>query len=221
MGIIRRVSDVWTANLHELIEQYERPEPMLKQALREMESSLDRTMHRAAEVIAAEKLLTRQAGEQDTLARHWQLQAEQALDVGDEASARRALKSKHSHTQQAAALAAQLATLQPTSENLRSHVGTQRQRLREAKAQLAALLARQAAAEAQCRLAAQCGGVPTADDPFQRFARFSERVEQSEAQAEALIELAERNVADEERLNLDEQIDAELRLLKAHRGVAQ
>ncbi|MEX0715394.1 MAG: PspA/IM30 family protein, partial [Planctomycetaceae bacterium] len=60
MRIFARISDIISANLNDVIDRFEDPEAMLKQAVREMEQALDSTTDAAAKAIASERLLVRQ-----------------------------------------------------------------------------------------------------------------------------------------------------------------
>ena len=53
MGIYHRFSDLITANFNDLIDRLEDPEKMLRQAIREMESSLEEATAATARAIAS------------------------------------------------------------------------------------------------------------------------------------------------------------------------
>ena len=79
MRVVRRLSDLWSAHLHEWIERCETPEIMLKQAVRDMDEALQSSLTAAARVIAHEKLLTKQLAELTAQAARCQQQAEVAV----------------------------------------------------------------------------------------------------------------------------------------------
>ena len=56
MGLFKRINDIISANLNEMIEGFENPETMLKQAIREMESSIAQVKQETARAMASEKL---------------------------------------------------------------------------------------------------------------------------------------------------------------------
>ena len=60
MGIFQRISDILSANMNELTEQFEDPEKMLKQAIREMEDSIAEVTQQTAKAMAHEKTLSRE-----------------------------------------------------------------------------------------------------------------------------------------------------------------
>ena len=57
MGIFARVSDIISANLNDMVERFESPETMLRQAIREMDAAIARTMEATARAIADERLI--------------------------------------------------------------------------------------------------------------------------------------------------------------------
>ena len=57
MGAFKRVSDIISANLNDVIDSFESPEPMLRHAIREMDGHVGRTLEAAARVIADVRLL--------------------------------------------------------------------------------------------------------------------------------------------------------------------
>ena len=57
MGLFKRISDIISANLNDMADGLEDPEKMLKQAVREMEQSINVAMQETAKVLANEKLL--------------------------------------------------------------------------------------------------------------------------------------------------------------------
>lgn len=45
MGLFKRISDIISANLNEMLDQEENPEKLLKQAIREMETAMGATRY--------------------------------------------------------------------------------------------------------------------------------------------------------------------------------
>src|SRR5215470_13736543 len=97
MGLFRRVNDILTANLNDLVDRFEDPETMLRQAIREMEASLAEAQAGAARAIAHERLVGKEADDHEQEVARWQGRAERAVRDGDDAVARRALARKHEH----------------------------------------------------------------------------------------------------------------------------
>ena len=60
MRLFRRIGDIISANLNEVVERFEDPELGLKLAIREMEEAVDSAFDGAVKTVANEKLLARQ-----------------------------------------------------------------------------------------------------------------------------------------------------------------
>jgi phage shock protein A len=211
MGLITRMSGLVTANLNDLIDQCENPEKMLKQAVRDMETALGRLMDGAARAIAHHKLLTRQlTSEQQAIANRLKL-AEAAVARGDDQAARRELRHKAEHQRVAEALARQVATADALGRRLRNQVTLMRIKLAEARRKLVDISARSRAAAAQRNFVEHMPDETCVGTVWSTFETMCARVEQSEAEAEALLELLGEPESSEP---LDAEIEAELRALK-------
>jgi phage shock protein A len=189
MGIFRRVNDIISANLNDLIDKFEEPERMLKQAIREMEQSIDETTAAAAKAIASERLLNKELAAHRQQAAQWQQRAEHAVAARDDDLARQWLRRKHEHDKLIGALSEQVLAADQTGQSLRRQVEAMRAKHAEAKRKLATLAARSKAAHARKRLQTVGAGFALRSDAFSRFDRLRERVEQAEAEADALGEL--------------------------------
>ncbi len=211
MGLVNRMRGLLTANLNDLIEQCENPERMLRQAVRDMEASLGQLMDSAARAIAHHKLLSRQLnGEQQAMARRMKM-AEAAVARSDDDAARRELVRKVEHERLADALSRQLASADALRDRLRNQVATMRIKLAEARRKLVEITARSQAAAAQRKFIDNLPNDACAGTVWSNFESMCARVEQSEAETEALLELLGEPETSEP---LDTEIEAELRALK-------
>ncbi len=198
MSLFRRFNDLLTANLNDFVEKFEDPEAMLRQAIREMDAALQESLDAAAKAIACERLLTRQIGEQHDDATLWQQKALAAVQRGDDEAARRALARKQQLTTLAAALQDQLETATAVAAKLRRQVEAMRIRADEARRMLVLLVARQRATQARRAMTEGLAVGSAHDTGFRRFDRLRERVEQSEAELDAYLELSTGRSADED-----------------------
>lgn len=191
MGIFKRISDIITANLNDLTEEFENPEQMLRQAIREMEESIASATHETAKALASEKVLSRELSGNREQLQCWHQRAQQAVDAGDDELARKALRRKREHDKLVAALEDQLQSSQQAAASLRRQLEAMKAKLAEARRSLATLSARQRAAQFRKKMASV--GVEHMmefdQNAFSKFERFRSRVEQAEAEAEALAEL--------------------------------
>lgn len=217
MRLFKRLTDILSANVNELIEEYEDPELLLKQAVREMEQAIRAALEQAVKVVAHEKLLGRELAEAESAAAQWCQRAEDAVRRGDDAAARDALRHKCDGEAISTALAQQLAQATEASHALRRQIEVMRGRVDEAKRKLAVLAARQRAAEARQRLLREFTTVPLGDEAFQKFDRMCRKVDQTEAEAAALAELTGAAALHQfnDNREAEEQVEVELRELKA------
>lgn len=220
MGVFKRISDIISANLNELTEQFEDPEKMLKQAVREMEASIAEVTGQTAKAMANQKTLARELERNRAQRDQWQNRAEKAVEAGDDDLARKALARKNENQKVVEALQDQLEAAEEASGTLKRQLAGMKAKLAEAKRNLSTLSARKRAADFRKKLDAQAAGLTTEFDEtaFAKFDRLKSKVEQAEAEAEALAELrSEQAGATPEDIEVpDEELDvgAELAELK-------
>jgi phage shock protein A len=191
MGFFKRISDIVSANLNDMAEGFEDPERMLKQAVREMEETIADVTTQTAKAMANETTLSRELDRNRGQLEQWQNRAEKAVEEGSDELARKALARKNEHEKLVAALKDQLEAAQETSQSLRCQLAAMKAKLAEGKRNLATLTARQRAADFRKKMESQAAGVvPDLDDSaFAKFDRMKAKVEQAEAEAEAMAEL--------------------------------
>ena len=191
MGVFRRISDIISANLNELTEGLEDPEKMLKQAIREMEETIAEVTNQTAKAMANETTLSRELERNRAQQRQWQERAEHAVTSGDDELARKALTRKNEHERLVTALEDQLRAAQEAGASLRRQLAAMKAKLAEARRNLATLSARQRAADFRKKMERRAVGVTSEidDSAFAKFDRMKAKVEQAEAEAEALAEL--------------------------------
>jgi phage shock protein A len=211
MRLIKRISCLLAANINDLVDHCENPEKMLRQAVREMETALGQLMDSAARAIAHEKLLTRQLQEQHDAIEWRKNSAAAAVARGDDDAARRELRFKAENQELADALAKQLESAEALGQRLRSQVSAMRIKLAEARRKFVDITARNRAAAARKKFATSLSSAEYATDTWSNFAAMCARVEHSEAETEALLELLGEPDPQEP---LEAEIEAELRALK-------
>jgi phage shock protein A len=220
MGIFKRISDILSANFNELVDGFENPEKLLKQAIREMEESIAKATEETAKALASEKITAKALKTNQVQTTQWLERAEQAVQAGDDELARKAIKRKQEHEKLVAALEDQLTASQEAAQALKRQLEAMKAKLTEAKRSLANLSVRHRAAAFRKKMQTVDLGAPSELDQhaFAKFERLRNRVEQAEAEAEALSELqsATRTVdvgeCCEPEANIE--VDAELMALK-------
>ena len=223
MRLFKRIADIISANLGELADDFDDTESMLNQAIREMDESIREATQDTAKALANEKRLAKELSRNEKEAKAWQSRAEQAVEAGEDDEARSALSRKLEHEKLAAALNDQLAAAKDASQTLRHQLDAMKAKLSEAKRNLAGLSARKKAADVRKR--AYSGpdesDVGFGSDAFDKFDRMREKVEQSEAEADALAELQgvdAVSTSETEQPEAEQDIEDELEALKKKRS---
>ncbi len=192
MSIFKRISDIISANLNDMVETYENPEQMLRQTVREMEEAIAKARPDVAKAMANDKLLAKELAVNEAECQNWSTRATAAVEAGDDGLARKALGRKREYEKIVAALRDQQSASLDATQTLRRQLDAMQSKLAEARRQLGTLTARNKAAEVRGKMAkAQLGvGTETNQEAFEKFERLSRKVEQAEAEAEAMAELA-------------------------------
>src|SRR5215471_980979 len=188
MPLLKRIRRLISANLNDLIDQCEDPEKMLRQAVRDMETALGQIMDAAARAIAHHKLLSRQASEAREAITLSTKQAEAAVSRGDDDNARRKLVRRAENQRLAGSLSQQADAADALGQRLRRQVSAMRIKLAEARRKLVEITARKRAAAAQRQFVEHLPDGAIAGRVCATFDTLCAKVEQSEAETEALLE---------------------------------
>jgi len=218
MGLFGRINDIISANLNEMIDRFEDPEKMLKQAIREMEDAINEARRETARAMAGEKLAAKELADNERQAGEWGQRAAQAVRAGDDGLARKALTRKQEHEKVSAALRDQTAAAAEASRVLRHQLEAMQAKLAEAKRRLGTLSARQKAASARMKSA----DAHFETEAFAKFDRISGKIARVEAEAEAMRELETGNrpapKAEWAAEGTDSDVEAQLAELKKQAG---
>ncbi len=218
MRLFQRIGDIIAANLNDLVDRFEDPEVMLKEAIREMDTMIEGATAGAARAIAGERLLSKELSDHQQKAVRWRARAEQGVSRGDDDLARRAIARAHEHEAMAQALLEQQSSAEQTAQALRSQVAAMRAKQAEARRKLASLASRRQLAQTTRVQHEIAGGYSSRTNGFARFEGMRHQIEQAEAQAEALGELYESaDVSLEAEIESRERarrIEAELAAIK-------
>jgi len=205
MGLLERVTTLLRANLNAVVERAENPSTIIKQVIVDMENQLLQVKTQVAISIADQHMLEKKAQENAEKSAEWLRKAELAIDKGQDDLARAALerhksaeRMMESFRQQVEDQAAQVATLKGALVKLE-------QKLLEAQAKGAMLLAHQRRVRA--------GGA--APDRTNAGMTNDEAVSQTKA-VMAADDLNERLA----QLERDDEIERLLTELKTKRSVA-
>ncbi len=216
-NLFKRISDVISANINDLVDRVEDPERMIKQLIREMEENISSAREGVIDAVASEKLLSRELDSQRRQAEEWQHRARLALDAGNESLAREALTRKREHDGIAANLDASWLSARRTGERLKSQLRALEAKLEEARLKKGSLVARQRAAQAREQMDQVQDRFQTGLDLNHSFGRMADKVGEMEARMEAREELyGEYSQIEREFLKMEtnSEIEADLAALK-------
>ncbi|TAF64398.1 MAG: PspA/IM30 family protein [Cytophagales bacterium] len=218
MGIFGRISDIFKANVNDMLDKMEDPEKMIKQMVIEMQEAIAKSTSALATAMAQEKKLERDYQAQAQASQNWEAKATQALSAGNEDLARKALAEKAKADQMAAQYKQMYEQANAVTSNLRQQVEQLKAKLGEAKMKESTLIARSQAAKAQEKIAKEIGNFDSGS-AFAKFDKWEQKIVESESRAEAFTQLSEGNMGslnDEfKALEQNQAVDDELAKLKA------
>jgi phage shock protein A len=220
MGIFGRMTDIVKANINDILDRAEDPEKMIKQMVIEMEEAVNKATLAVGSAIANEKSLERQYNKQLAQTNEWQQKALQAVNAGRDDLARQALERKNTIGKNVSDLERMLGEARTTSTQLRGQLDQLKSKLDEARMRQNTLIARSQAAKAKKQIAQSMSGVGS--DAFAKFDKLEQKVEKTEAEAEAFAQLAGENTSLEDQfkqLSAGGAVDDELASLKAQLGM--
>ena len=189
MGLFDRFRRVLRANANEVLRRAEDPEKMLNQLLVEMHEQLLESKRSVANAIADQKRLERQLQTQQEAANEWERRAMVALRAGNEQLAREALTRKQREDAYTDQLRQQVEKQRLAVDDLKAALRTLQDKIEEAQRKKNLLVARAKRAEAQKRIQEVLTGISDTS-AFDAFEEMAARVDQIEAQTEAMAELA-------------------------------
>jgi phage shock protein A len=188
MGILDRIRTVLKSNINALISKAENPEKMLNQLLLDMNESLLEAKKQVAMSIADEKKLERQMLENRTQAEDWEKKAMLAVKAGKDDLAKEALLRRQEYDGYAASFQKEFDSQHAAVEQLKDALRQLQAKIEEASRKKNLLIARAKRAEAQKQIQQTMGSL-SGTSSFDTFDRMAQKVDQVEAEAEALKEL--------------------------------
>ncbi len=215
-SIFSRITDIFKANINDILDKAEDPEKMIKQMVIEMEEAVNKATTAVGAAIANEKMLERQQAEKKKQLAQWQQRAIKAVNAGRDDLARQALEKKNMFEKAATDLDAPLTEAKKTAVTMRSQLEQLKAKLDEARVRQGTLIARHQAAKAKKQISSSIAGI--GDGAFANFDKYEQKVLTAESEAEAMAELAgDTTSLDDEfaQLEAGDSVEEELALLKA------
>jgi phage shock protein A len=190
MGILDRIRTVLKSNINALISKAEDPEKMLNQLIMDMNEQLLEAKKQVALSIADEKKLERQALENKAQGEDWEKKAMLAVKAGKDDLAKEALVRKQEYDGYAASFQKEYESQHASVEQLKDALRQLQSKIEEASRKKNLLIARAKRAEAQKQIQQTMGSL-SGGSSFDTFDRMAQKVDQIEAEAEAMKELGE------------------------------
>lgn len=189
MGIFSRISKVLESNLTALVERAEDPAKVLDQAIEDMKEGREEARKAIIDAKTELRLSEKRRDVAQKEAADLEKKAMKALEIGDEALARRLLEAKLTADQKAAAEDAVVESHNATLGQLQAAERDLDQRLREMPARRATILARKATAEARGGRIGAGKGQNAVAGALEAFGRIEEKVTRAEVEAEVRADL--------------------------------
>lgn len=222
MGIFSRLTDIVNSNITALLDKAEDPAKMIRLIVQEMEDTLVEVRSDAARLIADRKEIKRRLGRLADAQSEWQKRAELALTKDREDLARAALVEKAKIAEIVATMEADDADLKERMVHLDDDIMRLQNKLAEAKAKQAGLMARAQSTNARLAIREQLydGRV---DNAVARFDFIEKKLDEMDGRVEAFdLGRGAKTLADEiADLEAETQIEDELAQLKAGMAAAK
>lgn len=213
MSILARLSTLVKSNINDLIDGMQDPAKEIDQLVRDMEDSLRQARSEVATCMAEEKRLHKRIDDLAAEAKTWEEHAAKAVQAGDDALAKEALRRKAQKDADRIEAEAAAAEQKAQVENLLAGLRALELRMKDVKL-------RQGTLREKARAAKGTSAVSTSTSPFADFERMSGKIDALEAETQLTDELAGRTaaeLADErklEKMSQDQSIDDALAALK-------
>jgi phage shock protein A len=188
MGLFSRFKRAVKSNINDMISRSENPEKMLNQLIVEMNEQLIESKKTVAASIADEKKLERQMAMNTEQAAEWERKAVLAVNSEEDHLAKEALLRKQEYDNTARQYQAQWQAQHESVEQLKGALRQLQQKIEEAQRKKNLLIARAKRAEAQKRMQNTMSSMVDTS-AFEVFDRMSEKVEQIEAEVDAMREI--------------------------------
>ena len=215
MGVFSRISDIVNSNINAILDRAQEPEKIIRLIIQEMEDTLVEVRSSTVKTIAEQKELGRKIARLTADQADWQGKAELALTKGREDLAKAALQVKSRLAQEVAALQKRYAEVEAGLAKQSEDVVTLQQKLADAKAREASLIARHKTASNRLKIRGALYD-ERVTDAFARFEQVERSLDELEGKADIYDLAKSKGVAEElAALEADHQVETELAALKA------
>ena len=215
MGIFTRFRDIVGSNINSMLDRAEDPEKLIKLMIQEMEDTLIELKSACAGVMAESKKVERRLQAQEKRVDYWEDKANLAVNKGRDNLAREALLEKRRHSQRVESLANELSEHEALLGQYREDIRQLEEKLKNAREKERILVQRHIHAARKIRSQEEIRRIDSADAIF-KFEEMEHRIDHMEAEADLVNFGRKPTLEDElERLSLDEEIEMDLKAIKA------
>jgi phage shock protein A len=215
MGIFTRFRDIISSNINAMLDKAEDPEKLIRLMIREMEDTLVEIKTACAGVMAGGKKIKRQLEGLGARAQYWEEKAELAVNKGRDDLAREALVEKRKFNRRIETLENDLAEHDLLIEQYQDDLRQLEEKLKSARDKQRMLVQRHIHAQRKMQAQEKIRRIDSSETVM-KFDELENRIERMEAEAD-LVNYGKKTSLEEEleRLSVDEEIENELRALKA------
>lgn len=215
MGIFTRFRDIIGSNINSMLDRAEDPEKLIRLMIQEMEDTLIELKVACAGVMAQGKKVEHRLQESDKRVGYWKDKAGLAVAKGRDDLAREALLEKRRYSQRAESLANELTENDALLAHYKDDIRQLEEKLKTAREKERLLVQRHIHAARKKRAQEEMRRMDSADAIF-KFEELEQHIEHMEAEADLVNFGRQATLQDElERLALDEDIETELKAIKA------
>ena len=211
MGIFRRLFKIGEAKAYKIVDDLEKPELMLEQAIRDKETQISEVKKSVMAVIATEKETKGMLDQEKAEQKNWEQKAEAALQSGKEDLAVKALTRAHEHEQKISVLETSWKNQSENVDMLKKEIEKMENDLAEFKRNKDFLIAQSKTADVKKQIyeaRAKIKNDKSADD---LMARMKAKAERTNYEAEAAEEMAETVTGDKLKKEFTEIDEAEVK----------
>jgi len=193
MGIFDRAKRAISSNVNAMLDKAEDPRKLVELTLDEMKEAIGRHKQDVITAVATEKQLRKQCDELKAQTDKWEQRAVLAVKAGDDALAREALKQKARIGEELSATEKRREEQLALAYKLRDDLAQMERRHVELSAKKGTIAAKTEIARAGGGAEA-LGAKPGSTNAFESFRAMEEKIDQGEAEAAAMRELADDDI---------------------------
>jgi phage shock protein A len=190
------------------LDQWEDPEIIINESLREMKENQIKNRERAVQAITQKNNLQNLVDQEEKITRNLEGKATLALQQGNRELARQLLREKGMHESTLNQLRTSLKQAEETAEAVKTAIRREEERFRVKTAEALALKANMKQAQIQIEINKAIDGMQM-DETAQSWDRAEERIRTMQSEASARAEVAKTSVNSRLEALDDQQIDVE------------